>query len=384
MRIFVSLFGSLCLLLVCSALHAQPAAVVRDEFIYETAPFPECHASTIVESKAGTLLCAWFGGTAEKNPDVGIWVSRLEDGKWSQPVEVANGVQNEKLRYPTWNPVLFQPSQGPLALYFKVGPSPSTWWGEVMISDDDGRTWHDRHRLPNQGIGPVKNKPIELADGTLLCPSSDESNGWTVHLEATRDGGKTWTKIGPLNDGKKIRAIQPTLLQLGGNKLSGDKPSGEKLGMLARDGKSDGKIWQAWSDDAGQSWTQLEPSSLPNPNSGIDAVTLKDGRHLLVYNHTIRSGPSPRGREQLGVALSDDARNWQAALTLEQSRGEYSYPAVIQTRDGLVHVVYTWNRKRVRHVVIDPEKLELVPLQDGKWPADKVERLPAAQVKTEK
>ena len=358
----------LSLLFVSVSLHAQPAAVVREEFIYESAPFPECHAATIVQSQAGTLLCAWFGGTEEKHPDVGIWVSRFESGKWSEPIEVANGVQNDQLRYPTWNPVLFQPSKGPLTLYFKVGPSPDTWWGEVMTSADDARTWQNRQRLPNGGIGPVKNKPMELADGTLLCPSSDESNGWTVHIELTSDGGKTWKKIGPLNDGRKIRAIQPTLLTLGG----------DKLGMLCRDGKSDGTIWQSWSEDAGQTWTKFEASSLPNPNSGIDAVSLKDGRHLLVYNHTVRSGPSPRGREPLGVALSEDARNWRAAFTLEQSRGEYSYPAVIQARDGLVHIVYTWNRKRVRHVVLDPAKLELVPMNDGKWPENKVGRLPAA------
>jgi predicted neuraminidase len=353
------------ILLHGSYLAAQPAGVVSHEFIYDSAPFPECHASTIVQTKAGTLLCAWFGGTAEKHPDVGIWISRLENGKWSAPVEVANGKQDEKLRYPTWNPVLFQPSAGPLALYFKVGPSPDDWWGEVVTSVDDGRTWQDRASLPNKGIGPVKNKPIELVDGTVLCPSSDEADGWTVHLESTPDGGKSWTKIGPLNDGKKVRAIQPTVLRMGG----------DKLGMLCRDGQNDGRVWQTWSQDAGKTWSPFEASMLPNPNSGIDAVTLTDGRHLLVYNHTVRGGPSPRGRELLGIGVSTDGRDWQAALTLEQSRGEYSYPAVIQSRDGLIHVVYTWNRKRVRHVVIDPKKLELVPLTDGKWPLDKVAKL---------
>lgn len=362
------------LLALATPLRAQ-TGVVKHEFIYQSAPFPECHAASIVQSKSGTLLCTWFGGTHEKHPDVGIWISRLEPGGWSAPVEVANGVQSAQLRYPTWNPVLFQPSQGPLMLFFKVGASPDTWWGEVMTSTDDGRTWHDRQRLPDGGIGPVKNKPIELADGTLVCPSSDEASGWTVHLETTRDAGQHWTKIGPLNDGKKIRAIQPTLLRLGG----------DRLGMLCRDGKSDGVIWQTWSDDAGKTWSPLEPSQLPNPNSGIDAVTLADGRQLLVYNHTVRSGPSPRGREQLGVAVSSDGRNWQAALTLERSRGEYSYPAVIQTDDGLVHIVYTWNRRRVRHVILDPQKLELVPLGKGgtegstQWPADKVAKLPEAQ-----
>ena len=354
-------------LALAGSLMAQ-AGVLKHEFIYESAPFPECHAATIVETAQGSLLSAWFGGTHEKNPDVGIWVSRWENNAWSKPVEVANGVQNDKLRYPTWNPVLFQMKNGPLALYFKVGPSPDDWWGEVVTSTDDGRTWQNRQKLPNKGIGPVKNKPIQLADGTLLCPSSDETGGpWTVHVESTKDGGKTWTKVGPLNDGKKVRAIQPTIVQLGG----------DKLGMLCRDGHADGRVLQTWSSDAGKTWSELESSTLPNPNSGIDAVTLTSGKHLLVYNHTIRSGPSPKGREHLGVALSDDAKTWKAALTLEQSKGEYSYPAVIQSRDGLVHILYTWNRKKLRHVVVDPTKLVAVEMPDNKWPEAAAD-LPAA------
>lgn len=338
---------------------AAQTGVVKHEFIYDSAPFPECHAATIVETAKGTLLASWFGGTHEKHPDVGIWVSRYENNAWTKPVEVANGVQDDKLRYPTWNPVLFQMQNGTLVLFFKVGPSPDNWWGEVVTSIDDGLTWQNRAKLPNKGIGPVKNKPIELADGTLLCPSSDETGGpWTVHVEATKDSGKTWSKIGPLNDGKKVRAIQPTFVLLGGN----------KLGMLCRDGHADGNVLQTWSDDLGKTWSTLEASTLPNPNSGIDAVTLASGKHLLVYNHTVRSGPSPKGREHLGVAISDDAKTWKAALTLEQSKGEYSYPAVIQTTDGLVHILYTWNRKKLRHVVVDPAKLQLVEMKDNKWP----------------
>src|SRR5678816_4199565 len=123
-----------------SAQTPLPAGLTRSEFIYETAPFPACHASTIVETSTG-LVAAWFGGTAERNPDVGIWTSRFEGGRWTTPVEVANGVQSPTLRYPTWNPVLFQSTGGPLILFYKVGPSPSEWWGMAMRSQDGGRTW---------------------------------------------------------------------------------------------------------------------------------------------------------------------------------------------------------------------------------------------------
>src|SRR5262245_13229855 len=289
---------------------AEPGVIVS-EFIYEKAPFPECHASTIEETKDG-LVAAWFGGTREKDPDVGIWVSRHEENRrggqsWSPSVEVANGLRDGK-RYPTWNPVLFQQPGGRLLLYFKVGPSPSTWWGEVIASDDAGKSWGRPQRLPEGIAGPIKNRPVLLEGGTLLCGSSTEHDGWRVHMEATRDGGKTWSSTGPLNDGRKLGAIQPTILQHGGGKLQ----------ILCR--SRQGRIAEAWSEDGGKTWSEMKLTGLPNPNSGIHAVTLKDGRHLLVYNHT------RRGRSPLNVGVSTDGREWKAGPVLESAPGEYSYP----------------------------------------------------------
>ncbi len=122
-----------------AAAPADPPGVVKAEFIYETASFPQCHASTIAESGGG-LVAAWFGGTAEGRPDVGIWVSRHDGQAWSPPVEVANGVEAPEKRFPCWNPVLFQPKSGPLLLFYKVGPNPSAWWGMRLTSDDGGKT----------------------------------------------------------------------------------------------------------------------------------------------------------------------------------------------------------------------------------------------------
>ena len=105
--------------------------------------------------------------------------------------------------------------------------------------------------------------------------------------------------------------------------------------------------------------------------AGTDAVTLRDGRQLLVYNHNTREATSNKGRSPLNVAVSPDGRQWFAALTLEDDPAApngFAYPAVIQTSDGLVHITYTWQRKRIKHVVVDPEKLELRPMVDGVWP----------------
>ena len=341
--------------LAAGELESQPG-YVHSGFIYETAPFPECHASTIEQATDGTLVAAWFGGTREKHPDVGIWVARHEGGKWSPPVEVANGVQLDGSRHPTWNPVLYQAPKGPLLLFFKTGPSPSTWWGELIESDDGGQTWTRRRRLPEGILGPVRNKPVLVGD-VLLCGSSTEHDGWIVHMEATRDWGKSWDKSGPLNTKEAFGAIQPTILNW---------PDG-RVQLLHRSRQA--VVTENWMQGDWKSWSAMAETTLPNPNSGIDAVMLKDRRALLVYNHVGKSGNQWGGRRSpLNVAVSRDGTSWQAALVLENDNGEYSYPAVIQSADGRVHITYTWKRQRIKHVVVDPAELKARNFRDGEWP----------------
>ena len=338
-------------------ISAEPG-LLKSEFIFTNAPFPSCHASTIAETKAG-LVAAWFGGTRERNPDVGIWLSRDVNGQWTPPVEVADGVVSTTNRYPCWNPVLFQPRTGPLMLFYKVGPSPATWWGLMMTSEDGGKTWSKPHRLPEGILGPIKDKPVQLANGDILSGSSDESQGRTIHFERSGDLGKTWEATPPVACDPDIGPIQPCILFHPGDRL-------QALGRTKA-----GKIFETWSADNGRTWSGITLTTLPNPDSGIDAVTLKDGRQLLVYNHNTRTGSKNKGRSPLNVAISRDGQTWFAALVLEDDPNApngFPYPAVIQTRDGLVHITYTWERKRIKHVVLNPEKFELRPIRNGIWP----------------
>jgi predicted neuraminidase len=357
-RSCLAVAGIIGLITVAVADGPRDTPIVLSEFIYESAPFPQCHASTIAEVD-GTLVAAWFGGTREKHPDVAIWMSRRENGKWTPPVEVVNGIQPDGKRHPCWNPVLFRPRGQALQLYYKVGPSPSRWWGMVTTSTDAGKSWSPPTRLPDGILGPIKNKPVQLADGAIVSPTSDEANGWRVYFERSTDGGRTWSRGDWLNDGKQVGAIQPAILVLRDGKLQ----------ALCRN--KAGPILTTHSSDNGQSWSKLMSTELPNPNSGLDAVTLADGRHVLVYNHVPPiAGQWGGARSPLNVAVSTDGTAWQAAAVLEREPGEYSYPAVIQAPEGAVHITYTWKRQRVRHAVLDPKKLAGPPIRAGVWPAD--------------
>ena len=318
---------------------ASHPAVIQQNFIYTEAPYPECHASTIAEVKPGLLLAAWFGGKEEADPSVGIWLSSYENGKWSVPKQIA-----KQDGAPCYNPVLFQKPGGETILFYKAGPNPERWTGFIKRSTDGGKTWSNDEDLPAGILGPIKNKPILLKDGSLLCPSSVESwKAWACWIEITKDWGKTWQKFGPIAyPGITKGLIQPTLFT--------DKEG--NLKMLCRSTQPIGFICSSKSTDNGKTWSEVQKTNLPNPNSGIDAVNLKDGRILLIYNHT------PKGRSPINAGMSKDGGDtWENIITLENQSGEYSYPAVIQASDGKVHITYTWKRKRIQHVIIDPDKI---------------------------
>jgi predicted neuraminidase len=346
------------LLLVLAIVEHNSGQLPENELIFQpgSVTFASSHASTIVELKDGSLMAAWFGGTREGSPDVAIWVSRTSSAKaraWSPPEELAR-----EFPVPCWNPVLFHTRDGRLWLYYKFGPSPSTWTAARKYSDDEGRTWSPVEHLPAGIIGPVRAKPLVLPDGAIVSGSSTESyHAWAAWIERSTDAGKIWTRTGPLvpraaaikrvprqtipanlpstsasNDWNETTGIiQPSVVSLGGAHLR----------FYARSTSNIARIVVADSFDAGITWSEPRPLDLPNPNSGIDAVALQDGRVILVFNNTIT------GRTPLTLAVSRDGDHFRVFKTLEDQAGEYSYPAMIQGGSGDLYITYTWNRKSI-------------------------------------
>ncbi len=427
-------------------------AIVKDEFLYEKADFPQCHAATIVETKKGDLVATYFGGKHERNPDVCIWVSIKKKGTdtWSKPILAADGVftlgteaatiagitaestpasegpvkggkvTSTMRRKACWNPVITEMPNGELWLFFKVGLKVADWTGWLAKSKDGGKTWSQKEALPKGFLGPIKNKP-EIIDGRLLCPSSTEGNGWKFHMEIYDLKTKEWKYVGPVKAQMAMRtqdmlplpattttpaattlpatatttpavpttptATLPTVPSPVGSGSPASKqedPEAPEAGGIAdqngmhpidciqpsilklKDGRlqvlmrtRNGKIGTSFSSDKGDTWTDVTLLEVPNNQSGTDAVTLQDGRHVLIYNNFASLPGTKKGvRTPLSIAVSDDGTNWRHALTLEDSPiSQYSYPSIIQGRDGKLHAVYTWRRLRVAYKEIDISKL---------------------------
>lgn len=327
-------------------IFASAQGGAAQEFIFTSAPFTSCHASTLVELKNGDLLAAWFGGSAEGANDVAIWAARRSRNVWTAPFVLVR-----ESNIPTWNPVLFHTHDGRLWLYYRFGPNERAWTGARIHSDDGGKTWSAPEHLPAGLLGPIKDKPLVLENGNVISGSSVESYGsWAAWIERSVDNARTWTTAGPITvplspeksaiaqkesttGGEAVYGIiQPTIVQLDQGHLR----------FYARSTQNIGRICVADSRDEGRTWSDARPIDLPNPNSGIDAVKLKDGRVVLAFNNTVS------GRTPLNLAVSRDGEHFHVFLALENSPGEYSYPAIIQAKNGDLYITYTWNRKRIR------------------------------------
>lgn len=340
--------ASLILTILAAVVACSRQVSISQEFLFEEAAFPECHAATIAEYPEGHLSVAFFGGTAESEDDVCIYMSRkeLDGGSWSVPEVVA-----EDSLHACWNPVLFAPGDGRMLLFYKTGAHVPEWVGHIKTSYDGGYTWPEDISLPEGMIGAVKDKPVRLASGRIVSPSSEEIRvpdpgrvKWTVHFELSDDNAKTWRKVGPVEADDSIMVIQPTILVHKDGSL-------QALCRTVND-----HLASTVSVDEGETWSKLELIGFPNNNSGIDALTLPDGRFVMVANPLGRNPGEFYGeRYPLCVFLSKDGFNWKniATLASEPVVEGYCYPSVIYGSDGALHIVYTWDRKKICYARIE-------------------------------
>ena len=310
--------------------------MVTERFIYdELAGCPRCHCAMAAELPDGSLLATWYAGTHEGHADSAVFASRFRPGAdaWDTPRCVADTPDLSD-----GNSVVFCNSQGRVWLYFATITGHG-WDSARMfqrVSDDLGKTFS-----PPQNMGLptgflVRNKPVVLANNRVLWPIYDETN-WTSLCLISDDDGETWRPSGRIERTNGVGCIQPTLIE---------RADGSIIALL-RTGGQGGFVWRSESRDGGETWSPCVATDRPNPNSGIDAVRLRGRGVLLVYNHT------PNGRTPLNLALStDECATWEPYLTLESEAGEYSYPAILQTGDGAVHILYTWRREKIKHVVL--------------------------------
>ena len=338
--------------LAIGSVSASAAADARlvTEFVEPAPLHPEVHASTLVEAAPGEFVAAWFAGSKEGNDDVTIWSARRDGHGWSPAREVARGVAGDGTPRPCYNPVLFR-TDGRLALVYSVGREREPCRPFGMWSDDRGASWSAPAPLPAGIRGPDRNHPLALATGELLHPSTGGvgSPGRSVHVEISDAALREWRRAPVVADPQHFAAIQPTLLDHGGGRIQ----------MLCRTYARE--LATAWSDDHGRTWTPLAGLGVFLANSAIDAARLPDGRFLLVYNPSAKPADAKLWGERvpLSVAVSRDGRSWQRVLDLENAsiREGYAYPCVVVGSDGCVHLTYTWGRKRIRYVVLDPAKL---------------------------
>lgn len=346
------------LLALAFLLPLAPAQAITTQDIFQSAPFASCHASTVVELRDGSLLAAWFGGSAEGDPDVAIWSARHTAAGWSKPALL--------IREPdiaSWNPVLFHTGDGRLWLYYKFGPVAAGWTGARIVSTDEGRTWSPPETLPAGLLGPIRTRPFVGPHHLVVSGSSTESyHAWAAWIERSTNDGQTFTRIGPYTlPDAAIRAlagsplngsnqkigiagpdrttglIQPTVLSLGRRHLR----------FYARGSSNISRICVSDSFDNGKTWSTPRALDVPNPNSGFDLVRLHDGRIVLIYN------PTTEGRSPLALAVSRDGEHFHNFFTLESDPGEeFSYPAILQLASGDLAATYTWHRTRIRSASI--------------------------------
>ncbi|MBQ2272064.1 MAG: exo-alpha-sialidase [Clostridia bacterium] len=315
--------------------------IVANEFILPFVEGWQCHASHFVTLRDGRIFAVWFYGSREGKGDVRIYGTfRSPDGKWTFPAIPLS----EDDGIPHWNPVLHRRADGAIVLYYKVGETIADWYTKCRVSYDEAQTWSDSFEMVegdrSGGRGPVRNKIVRLSDGSLLAGGSTERGEWKCFFDRSEDEGKTWTRSRDLvlsdadlvGNRTKRGIIQPTIWE-----------SAQGVHALLR--STENRLFRTDSPD-GIQWCDPYPTEIPHNNSGVDLVSLPDGRLILACNPI----PTNALRSPISLLVSHDNGDHFELLThLSTGDGRFAYPA-LRYEDGLLHVTYTWNRRTLQYM----------------------------------
>ncbi len=327
----------------------KAAPAMKMGYACEACPTPSVHGANLIETRDG-LLATWFGGAREGATDVALWGAdySAQSRNWSAPHRIIGAAETQAAlgRHikTVGNSVLARDDNGGLWLYY-VSVSVGGWAGSAlnaMHSSDEGKTWDEPRRLitsPFFNISTLnKSAPLHYSDGSIALPVYHEFIGKFAELLRVDSSGQVLDKA-RITHGR--HSIQPALLPLSEYQV---------LALMRDTGPAPGHVLSSRSFDAGSHWLADRKLPLPNPDSAVAGLRRPDGSLLLVFNDVAA------GRNSLALAVSrDDGLNWQIVRHFEQSKEseEFSYPYLIRSRDGNMHLLYTWNRKRIRHVVFN-------------------------------
>ncbi len=334
---------------------SSAASAMTMGYACEACPTPSVHGANLIETRNGGLLATWFGGTREGATDAALWGAEFQPARrsWSAPRRIIGVAEMQAAlgRHikTVGNSVLARDEHGELWLYF-VSVSIGGWAGSAlnaMHSVDEGKTWDEPRRLitsPFFNISTLnKSAPLLYDDGTIALPVYHEFIGKFAELLRLDGTGRILDKA-RITHGR--HSIQPLLLPLAPQQV---------LALMRDVGPAPGQVRASRSEDAGMHWSADEKLALPNPDSAVAGLRRPDGSLLLVFNDV------EAGRASLALALSrDEGRSWKTVRHFEQSQSseEFSYPYLIRSHDGTMHLLYTWNRKRIRHVAFNDRWVE--------------------------
>lgn len=331
----------------------SPTKWVHNEFPSDLGTTSFNYSPTIVQTTDGLLL-AWIGGSGLHHPDASIYLAKRAEESWSRPVKILSAVHPRTLMQSACRrPVLFQPSEETLLLFYKTKTAQGRTTGWLTSSRDNGTTWFSPKSLPRFISGPARTKPIVLSENLFLCGGDSHDAGRRFHIEKAEAFRESWSwaRTRDLSSTMRHNASEPVLLNHDGGRLQALCRT--RLGHIA----------ETWSENSGKTWSPVQRTVLPNPDSGLDAAKVRERKFALVYQH------SNRERGVLNLAFTEDGRGWSAAAVLEsQPKDRFSAPSIVLGVDGNLHLAYSVNHRQVKYVVIDPNQLSPVPMVEGNWP----------------